>query len=156
MRPWGSPLITRVCVGPPAINGVSGVLDQFQINDRCTPSGEIGQKSQSGKEPASPDIHNGKGPSTIHRKSQLSNTSHPTSSSVLSGSAGSETCHPYTQTGPRLSHFYDKPREVAFVVGGAGETLERVQSETTVLLPKDSDRCFETGLGSSLSRDSDR
>ena len=98
--------LQEVCVGPPAINGVSGVLDRFQINDRHTPSGEIGQNSQSGKEPAGTDIHNGKGPSTIHWKSQLSNTSHPTSSSVLSGSAGSETCNRYTQTGPRLSHLF--------------------------------------------------
>ena len=33
-------------------------LHRFQINDRRTPSGEIGQNSQSGKEPAGPDIHN--------------------------------------------------------------------------------------------------
>ena len=42
------------------------------------------------------------------------------------------------------------------MVGGAGKTLEWVQSETTVLLPKDSGRCFKTGMRSSLSWGSDR
>ena len=82
--------LQEVCVGPSTINGVSGVLDRFQINDPCTPSEEIGQNSLSGKEPAGLDIHNGKGPSTIHRKSQLSNTSHPTSSSVYGALQGAK------------------------------------------------------------------
>ena len=36
------------------------------------------------------------------------------------------------------------------------ETLERIQPETSILVPKDSNGCFEIGLGSSLSRHSDR
>ena len=128
----------------------------FRIDSRsmtvALPAGEIGQNSQSGKEPPGPDFHNRKGASTIHRESQFSNVSHPSGSSFLSGSAGNKTCHPFSLLGPRLSHCCDKPREGgAFVVGGAGETLKQVQPETTVSLPKDSDRCFEIGMGSSLS-----
>ena len=42
------------------------------------------------------------------------------------------------------------------MVGGEGETLEPIQSETIISLPNDSDRCFKIGLGSSLSPVSDR
>ena len=144
--------LPEVCVGSPAVIGVSGVPDRFQIDDRRSPSGEIGQNSQSGKEPPGPDFHNRKGASIIHWESQFSNVSHPTGSFILSGSARSETCHPFSLLGPRLSHCCDEPREGgAFVVDGAGKTLERVQPETAVSLPKDSDRCFKIGMGRSLS-----
>ena len=102
-------------------------------------------------------LHNRTEASSIHWESQLGNISHHTSSSVLSGAARSETCHSYAISGPRFSHLgYESREGGAVVVSGAGETLERIQPETSISVPKDSNGFLEIGLGSSLSRDSDR